>query len=141
MPALKRPKPRKPGFRERVLGMLGVMSKKEVDHLIWLEEQVSNFIEKKAVSEELEELLQGLYNPFFGERWRAAWLIGELKDKKAVPILVKALRDTDPGVRFAVAGALRKIGGKEAKSALTSALKKEKTKFVEDEIKKALKKW
>jgi epoxyqueuosine reductase len=52
----------------------------------------------------------------------AALLLGNLRDRRAVPALVKALRhDPDPLVRGAAAWALRRIGGRPATRALATA--------------------
>ena len=58
-------------------------------------------------------------------RAEAAWTLGQQGDKKAVPHLVKVLKDPDASVRAAAADALGKLGGKEAAPALGELLKDE----------------
>ena len=54
------------------------------------------------------------------DRYYAVHLLGELKDPKAVPILVSFL--DDPDVNYKIPWALRSIGGKSAIQGLMSAL-------------------
>jgi HEAT repeat protein len=54
------------------------------------------------------------------DRYYAAHLLGDIKDRRAIPILVKLLRDED--VRFIVPWALSEIGDKDADRPLIDAL-------------------
>ncbi len=48
-------------------------------------------------------------NPAAGSRMRAAWLLGEIKSKRSVPLLVKAKKDKHRWVRTAAEQALMEI--------------------------------
>jgi HEAT repeat protein len=54
------------------------------------------------------------------DRYYAAHLLGDIKDRRAIPILVKLIRDED--VRFIVPWALGEIGDKDADGPLIDAL-------------------
>jgi HEAT repeat protein len=54
------------------------------------------------------------------DRYYAAHLLGDIKDRRAIPILVKLLRDED--LRFIVPWALAEIGDKDANAPLIDAL-------------------
>jgi HEAT repeat protein len=51
--------------------------------------------------------------------------LGQLRDKKAAPLLIKLLQDTVPAVRFSAALALGNIGSAEAVAPLTRAIENE----------------
>ncbi len=53
----------------------------------------------------------------------ACWVLGELRDKRAVEELIAALKDEKESVRCRAAGALGKIGDARAEGPLTLALK------------------
>ena len=55
-------------------------------------------------------------------RWRAARVLGEMKDPDSVPSLTSALNDESPVVRWEASAALGKIGGLRAVEALLVAL-------------------
>jgi HEAT repeat protein len=46
-------------------------------------------------------------------RLRALRELGELGDKEAVPVLAKALEDSDPAVQYRAVGALKKVSGRD----------------------------
>lgn len=46
-------------------------------------------------------------------RLRALRELGELRDKEAVPVLAKALEDSDPAVQYRAVGALKKVSGRD----------------------------
>ena len=75
-------------------------------------------------------------------KWQmnAARALGNLGDRKYVPVLIRKLtEDPDGTVRAMCAWALGKLGGSEARSAMESRLQKE-TALVKEEIKMALEK-
>ncbi|PRX35584.1 epoxyqueuosine reductase [Orenia metallireducens] len=67
----------------------------------------------------------------------AAIILGNLKDRRAVPYLLDALSDPKPIVRANVAWALGEIGDESALDRLEKALLKEKDKQVIEELEKA----
>ena len=60
-------------------------------------------------------------NPHWTDRRHAVVALGDLGDPKAVPVLVKALKDKHANVRVSAADALGKIGDQAALPALTEA--------------------
>ena len=70
-------------------------------------------------------------------RGKAAYILGIIQDKGAVPILTKALKDKDAGVRGYAARALGLLGGKKAAGALKSLLK-DRSPAVRTETKAAI---
>jgi epoxyqueuosine reductase len=68
----------------------------------------------------------------------AALALGNERDQRAVPALLRALEDEEPLVRGAAAWALGQIGGVEAISALQERLEVEKDDGVAGEIRAAL---
>ncbi|MGC8959912.1 MAG: HEAT repeat domain-containing protein [Chloroflexia bacterium] len=64
--------------------------------------------------EALADLLGRLESEQAGRRWEAAEGLGDLGDPRAVPALVRALRDPHAFVRWAAAQAIGRIGGEEA---------------------------
>ncbi|WP_028776854.1 tRNA epoxyqueuosine(34) reductase QueG [Shimazuella kribbensis] len=68
--------------------------------------------------------------------------LAHFRDKSAIPDLIELLQaDARPVIRGTVVWALGKIGGLEAKQALTEALSREKDDIVLSEIHTALAKW
>lgn len=67
----------------------------------------------------------------------AALVLGNLRQKKAVPALCAALHDEDAVIRGAAAWALGKIGGTQAAAALRDRLKCEPSADVREEIEAA----
>ncbi|MFQ6069798.1 MAG: HEAT repeat domain-containing protein [Candidatus Aminicenantales bacterium] len=73
--------------------------------------------------ETCEELLGKLNSPDSYVRSSAAWALGELRDKRALKALIKALHDRSPDVRWSAALALGEIMDKRALDALYMATK------------------
>jgi len=73
-----------------------------------------------------------------GLRRNAAVALGNLRDPRAVPALVTALRDDDPVVRGHAAWALGRIGGSEATGALRARIAAERDAQVREELALAL---
>jgi HEAT repeat protein len=69
-----------------------------------------------------EKLLAALYHPEPGTVQMAAWVLGELRETKAVPALTELLRQSDePGAIEAAVEALGKIGPTSAVSVLANS--------------------
>ncbi|MEW6234344.1 MAG: tRNA epoxyqueuosine(34) reductase QueG [Candidatus Omnitrophota bacterium] len=68
----------------------------------------------------------------------AAAALGNRRDRRAVPVLLDALRDPEPSIRAHAAWALGEIGGDEAFDGLAAALPDEKDEEVSSEIRLAL---
>jgi epoxyqueuosine reductase len=68
----------------------------------------------------------------------AAVVLGNIGDTSDVPALAGALRDDEPLVRQHVAWALGRIGGEEARRALTKQVEWERDPEVLNEIRDAL---
>jgi HEAT repeat protein len=64
---------------------------------------------------------QGLASAHAETRTAAAEILGQIGDRRAVPLLGSRLSDPDPNARVAVAEALGKLGGDAAVAALTLA--------------------
>jgi HEAT repeat protein len=46
-------------------------------------------------------------------RLRALKMLGELKDKQAIPVLARALEDTDPAVQYRAVASLKQVSGRD----------------------------
>ena len=46
-------------------------------------------------------------------RLRALKMLGELKDKQAIPVLARALEDSDPAVQYRAVASLKKVSGRD----------------------------
>ena len=57
--------------------------------------------------------MRRLADPSRDVRWQAAYALGELGDRRAVPPLVALQEDPDPEVRKLVASALRRLGARD----------------------------
>jgi len=77
--------------------------------------------------QQFETILEMLTGDVLQEKWGAAVALGEIKDAKAVPALLEALKDEDKDVNELAAWALENIG-KPAVPALIKALKDENPK-------------
>ena len=75
-------------------------------------------VDRKSRLELLIRLKAALLDPQPQVRTRALRALGELGDKRAVPMIVKLLADPSPGIRQAAAQVLGKLKGKSAVSAL-----------------------
>ena len=71
-------------------------------------------------------------------RRNAAIALGNTRDPEYMPVLARAMEDTEELVRGYSAWALGKIGGPKSKSILESSLRREKSSTVADEINGAL---
>jgi len=67
------------------------------------------------------ECLNDLKSSLAGVRSRAAWQLGHLGDRLAVPALIEALQDENEDVRWSAAWALGKLGDEAAIPALEEA--------------------
>jgi HEAT repeat protein len=70
-----------------------------------------------------EPLTRALAGPAWIARRNAAWALGALGDRKAVPLLSRSLRDGEAAVRGRSAWAIGALDGSEAVPALIDALK------------------
>jgi epoxyqueuosine reductase len=97
--------------------------------------------------------LMGLTEEEFGSRYRGspikrakrrgflrnvAVALGNSGDRRAVPVLVRAMGDSEPLVRGHAAWALGRVGGEGARKGLEEALEREVDGYVRDEIAGAL---
>lgn len=74
------------------------------------------------MNEMVAECLKDLQSSLAGVRSRAAWQLGRLGDRSAVPALIEALQtDENEDVRWSAAWALGELGDEAAISALTAA--------------------
>jgi HEAT repeat protein len=46
-------------------------------------------------------------------RLRALKMLGELKDKQAIPVLARALEDADPAVQYRAVASLKQVSGRD----------------------------
>jgi HEAT repeat protein len=46
-------------------------------------------------------------------RLRALKMLGELKDKEAIPVLARALEDGDPAVQYRAVASLKQVSGRD----------------------------
>jgi HEAT repeat protein len=70
-----------------------------------------------------EPLTKALGGPAWIARRNAAWALGAMGNRSAIPLLSRTLRDSEPGVRNRSAWALGALDGSEAVPALIDALK------------------
>lgn len=75
-----------------------------------------------ASTAELTLLRATLWRATPDGRWRAAFVLGERRDLRAIPVLERALADAEVLVGRTVAEALAKIGGQAAINALVRSL-------------------
>lgn len=70
---------------------------------------------RKRGGAEAVELLAVRYraDPEIDVRLRALRELGDLGDREAVPVLAKALEDSDPAVQYRAVGALKKVSGRD----------------------------
>ena len=80
--------------------------------------QVLNSIGEESV----EPLIAALHDPSTGRRVRAAKVLGDIQDKRAIQPLIGALRDAYPGVRQSAARALGNIPDASVIGPLVAAL-------------------
>jgi HEAT repeat protein len=79
----------------------------------------------------VDELIQQLETGDPNERRKAAELLGQLGDPKALPALIRALDDNDANVHIAAAGAVGKIGDLSAIQNLLDAYERRTVRFAE----------
>ncbi len=86
----------------------------------------------------IEKLILALQHPEKETPIRAAWLLGQLKDKRAVPHLIKLVKKTeDVYIARAAVQALGEIGTLEARQFLET-LADHQAKMVRDEVRRIL---
>ena len=100
-----------------------------LDELMYLDDRA--FLERYAGTPVMRTKRRGLLR-------NAAIVLGNRGDKRAVPVLIDALNDSEPMIRGAAAWALGKLGGKQAATAMQSRLTIEENDGVTDEIRSAL---
>jgi len=72
----------------------------------------------KQMDEVVLKCLSDLKSSLAGVRSRAAWQLGQLRDRSAVPALIEALQDENEDVRWSAAWALGELGDEAAIPAL-----------------------
>src|SRR3954465_1066470 len=91
-----------------------------------------------AAADKIDDLTRALMtDPSYKVRVQAALVLGKLRDKRAVPSLMQALRDENESVRGVAATSLGQIGDKSAANALQQATN-DPSEFVRNQAKKAL---
>lgn len=82
----------------------------------------------------VEKLIYALHHPEPGTPIRAAWILGRIKDSRAVPALIALIRETDDVyIARAAVRALGKIGSAEARQCLNT-LRNHPAKMIRDEV-------
>ncbi len=79
-----------------------------------------------ATSTELLRLRASLWGTESNGRWRAAFVLGERRDMRAIPVLAHVLADSEVLVGRTAAEGLAKIGGQAAINALVRSLYSER---------------
>jgi len=87
-----------------------------------------------------EELIKDLKHKDSSVRRHAIEMLGIMGDEKSVDALILVLKDKNRFVRQEAITALGKIGGKRIVEPLAQALGDEKDEFVQDSMRKVLKK-
>lgn len=77
-------------------------------------------------------------DPSYKVRLQVAITLGKLRDKRAVPALVTALKDGNATVQGVAAAALGQIGDRSARSALKRLARKGRSPFAKSQARKAL---
>ncbi|MBI5480449.1 MAG: HEAT repeat domain-containing protein [Deltaproteobacteria bacterium] len=91
-----------------------------------------------ARADKVDDLARTLASdPSYKVRVQAALVLGKLGDKRAVPHLIKALKDSHPTVRAVSCGALGRLGDASAVNSLKEAAKDEES-MVRQAAEKAL---
>lgn len=86
----------------------------------------------------VEKLIHALHHPEPSTPIRAAWMLGQIKDSRAVPALIALVRETgDVYIARAAVRALGEIGNPEARAFL-STLTDHPAKMIRDEAQVAL---
>jgi hypothetical protein len=91
-----------------------------------------------ARGDKIDDLMRAmLSDPSYKVRVQAALVLGKLGDRRAVPALMKALKDTNSSVRGVACSSLGRLGDTAALTALRAATKDEEG-FVQQAAEKAL---
>ncbi len=83
--------------------------------------------------ETIDDLRQNLF-----KRWQCCYVLSGIGDARGIPAITRALRDQSPIVRGVAACALGVFDHPDARSALETALKRERDLKVRQELQKAL---
>ena len=75
-----------------------------------------------AFADSVDQLGQALNDRSYNVRAQAAIVLGKLKDRRGVPLLIGALRDKEAAVRVVAAASLGKLGDASALAALRASL-------------------
>jgi hypothetical protein len=103
-----------------------------VSIVVWL------LLATPAAADKIEDLTRALMtDPSYKVRVQAALVLGKLRDKRAVPSLIQALKDENESVRGVAATSLGQIGDRSAANALQEATN-DSSEFVRAQAKKAL---
>ncbi len=96
--------------KEKIDSLASKMQRKHLNTSDFLG-TIRKLIKTPASYQYLEQKLISILtkHPAAGSRMRAAWLLGEIKSKRAIPYLVKAKRDKHRWVRRTTAHALKRI--------------------------------
>ncbi len=120
--------------RRRALESLSLISKPEVEDLIWQAYRSNDILfQSSAVfamgrscnRNFLPVLLNELRNPYPEMRFEAVRACGELEAKEALSQIIELVRDEDAQVRLSAIDALGRIGGQQAKAVLQECLNSE----------------
>jgi len=90
------------------------------------------------MNEMVLKCLNDLRSSLAGVRSRAAWQLGQLGDKSAVPALIETLQDENEDVRWSAAWALGELGDKSAIPALTVVSEEDESEDVRSRAWEAL---
>jgi HEAT repeat protein len=71
-------------------------------------------VEIMKANKDVEGLIEALKDEDSNVRWRVAYALGEIGDRRAVEPLIEALKDKDSDVRWQAAEALEKIKAKKS---------------------------
>lgn len=97
--------------------------KTRVASLIFFALALFLFPARDACADRVDELEQALRNdPSYKVRAQAAIVLGNLKDPRGVPLLLRALHDSEAAVRVVAAASLGRIGDPSALSALRQSM-------------------
>lgn len=81
-----------------------------------------DMVARQAQADFVDKLIAALWHPEPTTPIRAAWILGQRRERRAVPALIKlAGCASDPFIIAAAVAALRQIGDKRAESVLIAA--------------------
>ena len=110
--------------REEMIKACGKGLKNHDKHTSFREATLDTLNKLNATDEEMSELWRdALGSKDYNTREEAAIILGDMGDKKAVPALIKNLRDFDNDARYRTVEALGKIGDKRAIDGLAERLR------------------